>query len=58
MLKKLTRKFVTLSVLVLALAAVPAAPSLAQTQSECYFCKCSGGRCICVPVECPPEPGS
>jgi len=51
MLKRLTRKLVTLSVLVVALTAVSAAPSQAET--ECYFCWCDGGGCYCVQVVCP-----
>ena len=53
MLKKLTRKLVILSVLVVAVTAVSAAPTQVRADPTCYYCYCDGGRCYCVEVACP-----
>lgn len=51
MLKGLARKLATLSVLIVTLAAVFAAPARAEPQ--CFVCVCDNGRCQCVRVPCP-----
>ena len=53
MLKKLTRKFVILSILAVAFAAASAAPVQVRAEPECYVCICENGRCFCQRVECP-----
>jgi hypothetical protein len=61
MLKKLTRKVFTLSMLIVALtavsstAAVPArAQSLTQSgEPTCWYCYCEGSYCYCIQVVCP-----
>jgi hypothetical protein len=53
MLKRLTRKLLTLSVLVVALTAVFAAPTRARAEPTCWVCVCEGSRCECVQVVCP-----
>ncbi len=53
MLKKLKRKLVILSVLVVAVTAVSAAPVRAQDGPVCVLCVCEYGRCWCYRVPCP-----
>lgn len=53
MLKKLTRKLVVLSVLVVAVTAVSAAPVRVQAEPVCMLCVCEYGRCWCYQVACP-----
>ena len=51
MLKRLTRRLVILSVLIVALTAVAAAPT--QAEPTCLLCICENGKCECKPVICP-----
>ena len=51
MLKRLTRKLVALSVLVVALTVVSVTTTRAEPQ--CFLCMCENSRCVCVPVACP-----
>lgn len=52
MLKRVTRKLITLSILVAALTAVAAVPSRARAEPTCWVCYCDG-QCYCVQVVCP-----
>ena len=54
--QRLNRSFLMFcAVFTTAVGALAYSPSTASAQSEaeCWFCKCENGECICIQVVCP-----